>query len=224
MSTPCDLELFKQALSDGLDTRYKIITDSYDGDVTPSKKHEDIMKSIMRGVRKPVYLGGLPLRKAVAVALIAAMMAFVTSCSPISDYLKGFIQSFDGYFTSVRPPKGDSSQPITTNLEPTYIPEGYALIKSADYNGMCTYRVYKDANGNRIVYEQSPRNGVVYSFSDIEDDPIVIKLAGCDVYYAQGETRQIYIWYDEVCSYYLLLPSEIFQEEVELIINSITEE
>lgn len=218
MSTPCDLELFKQALSDGLDTRYKIITESYDGDVTPSKKHEDIMNSIMRGVRKPIYLGGLPLRKAVAVALIAAMMTFVTSCAPIQEILRDFVREIKDGYVYVTPPPNNATDYITKVYTLSYLPEGYELTATQVIGKFFVSRSYSNADGDTITFEQSPRNTVVYGFAETIDESDILEFEDYNVYYATNGSYY-YIWYDENYAYRICSDTEISLSELQLIID-----
>jgi len=160
------------------------------------------------------------LKSRVIVAIVAAVLALLTSCAVIfREEIGGFIVTF---FEGNADFEGGGSiaKEIDVYYEPTYVPEGYSSIEK-DISDL--YAVYGYSNGERTLYfEQYLSSGsnsidtqnAVYGEATVGDK---------ELFYSYREEKKTVsmIWRNQNCSFFLSCSSELAPDEIERIILGI---
>lgn len=152
---------FVKALNEAISIKMRDEIDGCTENSHTSLRHKIIMKQIAKG--KCVEVGDKihAIRRAIAVAIIAAILA-CTSCTVAiinRKKIAGFIeQSYDKFFSvSADEENIENIETYPTEIETvyefTYMPEGYEL-KSKTVQTLVVMYVYEDSSGERITLKQ----------------------------------------------------------------------
>ena len=213
-----NLELFKQAISEGLSNKFDNIANSYTEEIVCSEKHKLAMRTIVSGKIDAKRTPSPKARRIIAILVAAALL--LTSCGIIfRDQIR---EIFEDLFVKVTY-KDDltGGETIEEVYTLTYIPDGYALEEKA-INRLIVQYTYKNENDEFIVFEQH-----VLSSSDFVVDneggySKITEIEDYDVYYRFTNTNHIYVWCDENYSMNLKSSVQLSNEEIVLIIDGIT--
>lgn len=215
-----DLELFKQALNEGLELRIQSTIDSCTEEIACSKEHIAACKAIIRGTYKnrPLWSDA----KIKIAAIIAAATMLLAGCTAIyKDEIKTFIKHiYEEYIEIIFGERGDGApKNIEEVYELTYIPEGYNLKKSTIDEIIVGY-TYLSATGEEIIFNQQPLSAY-HGFDNENGYSSTIMLENHEVFYKKSDLYSTYLWSDGKYSL-SLTTSEVFSdEELIKIINSI---
>ena len=103
-----NLELFQQALNEGLSNRFDSLAEEYTGEIVCSRKHKLAMRTIVYGKAGGARAWSPRMRRVVAILVAAALL--LTSCGII--FREEICEVFDKLFVSLYL-KDDSEAPTT---------------------------------------------------------------------------------------------------------------
>lgn len=217
-----DLELFKQALNEGLELRIQSTIDSCTEEIVCSKEHIAACKAIIRGTYKnrPLWSDA----KIKIAAIIAAATMLLAGCTAIyKDEIKTFIKHI--YEEYIEITFGDSGsgapQSIEEIYELTYVPKGYALKTEFNSKSMVSY-TFESENGETLTFDQCVLNGSSFNFDNERSDSILITVGKNDVYFTNTNKNYSYIWNDGKYALIIISTKEISYDELLKVIDGIT--
>ena len=119
-----NLELFKQAISEGLSEKLDSVVNSYTDEIVCSEKHRLAMRTIVYGKAETKRTWSPKKRRIIAILVAAALL--LTSCAVI---FRNEICEIVGEFFAKYVYSGDETgmETIEEVYELTYLPEGYGL-------------------------------------------------------------------------------------------------
>lgn len=208
-----NLELFKQALSEGLSNRIDQELEACTAKVSPSLKHRLAMRAILRGKAYNTKPLSPRARKVIAILVAAALL--LTSCAVIyRDEIRGFIEEVSEHFTKLsHSDETNDGEMIEEIYEFTYLPEGYVLERTMS-NPLLNKAIYCNSNGDRIIIEQSELSNSRF-FVDNEDCVLILSVDTYDVYHVLSGDFYTYLWNDG--KYAILISSDVALPNKELI-------
>ena len=213
-----NLELFKQAISEGLSEKFDSVADSYTDEIICSEKHKLAMRTIVYGKADTKRTWSPKMKRIVAILVAAALL--LTSCAVIfhNEIREIIDELFAKYVYS-----GDDNgiDTIEEVYELTYLPEGYTLEKDI-ISHTTVKHIYKNHQGEVIKFEQRILDGSDFTV-DIESGYSHIKeISAVNIYYRYTGENHIYIWQNS--EYYFSLKSsrELSNEEIVLILDGLT--
>jgi len=160
------------------------------------------------------------LKSRVIVAIVAAVLALLTSCAVIfREEIGGFIVSFfDDHadFGHEKPPLSV----IDVYYEPTYIPDGFDYIDGMKMPITVAY-YYKNGANEEIRIEQLLLSNSSFTL-DTENAEHGTRMIGeTAVYYSIKKSTCTLVWRNETCIFLLMCPDSFSWEEIERIILGI---
>lgn len=215
-----NLDLFKQALSEGLNNRFQRDIDSCSENVICSRQHRIAMKAIIRGRDTNGKVWSPRMRKMAAI-LVAAALLLVSCAIVYRNEIRDFIEEIYESFAIIKYSEGENEERILKETyELTYIPEGYWL-ENSNVSSLIVKYSFKNSSGGIISFEQFALDGI-HSYVDIENGyTLIINVNNCDIYYKNSEYRHYYIWNDGKYAMSLFSTVELSTDELNHIINGI---
>lgn len=212
-----NLELFKQAISEGLSNKIDSISNSYTEEIVYSEKHKLSMRTIVYGKIGTKQALSPKMKRVIAIIVAAALL--LTSCGIIfRNEIREIIEDFFVKITCSSDESGVGK--IKDVYKLTYLPEGYYL-KNELITPLCTKYEFASENGGYLGFEQSTLNGSDFII-DIESGySKVEEINTYDVYYRYTNTYHFYIWNDDKYSYALLSNKALSNQEVILIMEGL---
>ena len=213
-----NLELFKQALNEGLSNRIDRTVNECTVKIKPSKQHTLAMRTILYGKgyhSKPL---SPKMRQVIAILVAAAML--LTSCAIIyRDEIHGFIEEITEHFTRIKhSDETKSDNTINEIYEFTYIPEGYTLEKSYD-NPLLSKNIFCNSEGDVISLSQFVSDNTIF-FIDDENYITILELDMCDVYYKTTNGKHYYLWIFDKYTFELEATKELSNDDLSSVIIS----
>ena len=213
-----NLELFKQAISEGLSNKFDNIANNCTEEIVCSEKHKLAMRTIVSGKIDAKRTPSPKARRIIAILVAAALL--LTSCGIIfRDQIR---EIFEDLFVKVTYKddltEGEIIEEVYTL---TYVPEGYELEEEKITPLRVNYN-YSNKNGDTICFEQriiTNSNFVIdseYGYSKIA------QIEKFELYYRINDKYHIYVWRDENYSMNLKSSVQLSNEEIVLIIEGIT--
>lgn len=213
-----NLELFKQAISEGLSNKFDNIANSCTEEIVCSEKHKLAMRTIVSGKIDAKRTPSPKARRIIAILVAAALL--LTSCGIIfRDQIR---EIFEDLFVKVTYKDDLTEGEIIEDVYTlTYVPEGYELEEKA-INRLIVQYTYKNENDEFIAFEQRVLSS--YDFvADIETGySKIAQIEKFELYYRINDKYHIYVWRDENYSMNLKSSVQLSNEEIVLIIEGIT--
>lgn len=218
MTEKSSLDLFRQALSEGLSNRFDSLAEEYTGEIVCSRRHKLAMRTIVYGKAGGARAWSPRMRRVVAILVAAALL--LTSCGII--FREEIREVFDELFVILYF-KDDSEAPRTIEEIYTlgYVPEGYVLEKEEITNLLIKYE-YTNNRGENICFDQRPIDGSEFVINSEEGYSKLENFGEIEVYYRVTSGRHHYIWSDGKYSMKLNTSEQLTDEEIILIIEEIT--
>ena len=214
-----DLELFKQAINEGLSNKLDRIVNSYSGEIACSERHKLAMRTIVYGkVDEAPERKKLPMKRIIAIIVAAALL--LTSCGII--FRNQIREIFRDLYVRLTYGEDASSGRLIDDIYMlTYVPEGYSLEREMIDPSLVQYK-YANEENEHIVFEQRAVNSSIFVV-DSEDGYSEIKeIEEYDVYCRFTDLSYIYVWSDEKYSIKLKSGTKLSNEEIIQIIEGIT--
>ena len=137
-----NLELFKQALSEGLSNKIDSVVNSYTDEIVCSEKHNLAMRTIVYGKTNTKRALSPKMKRIIAILVAAALL--LTSCGII--FRNEIREVFEEFFIKLSYSDGETTgETIEEVYELSYVPEGYYLEKYTNLPVNVNY-VYKNDN------------------------------------------------------------------------------
>ena len=213
-----NLELFKQAISEGLSNKFDSIANSCTEEIVCSEKHKLTMRTIVYGKIDTKRVPSPKARRIIAILVAAALL--LTSCGIIfRDQIR---EIFEDLFVKVTYKddltEGETIEEVYTL---TYIPDGYELEEEV-INRLIVQYTYKNENDEFIVFEQR-----VLSSSDFVADSEggyskITEIEEYNVYYRLTGGQHIFILNNEKYTMNLISNEKLDNTELISIIEGIT--
>ena len=217
-----NLDLFKQAINEGLSNKFDNISNCYTEEIVCSKQHNIAMRTIVYGKTDNKRAWSPKMKRIVAILVAAALL--LTSCGIIfRNEIRDVIEDISEFFTKLTYSNdGADGEVIEEVYELTYVPEGYYLEDSIISPTMTKY-IFSDASSSKLFFEQKTLNNSRF-LVDIENGySLTIKINNYNIYYKNLSNYHFYLWNDGKYSMTISLYKTISTEELRLIINGIKE-
>lgn len=215
-----DLELFKQALTEGLARRVERELASCEGGaVVCSTAHLKKMDRIINNKR--IFKPSLSLGKAKVAAVLVASTLLLASCATVyKDEIREFIKTvYEDYFSISYPSGDDDLSTIEVVYEMTYLPEGYTLREEV-LNEAYSYYFYENEEGDMITFMQMPLN-TSFEFGVENGDGETLYIGEQKVFYRKNDLSNTYLWNDGKYAMMIETDFPIEKSELEKIIDGV---
>lgn len=214
-----NLELFKQALSEGVSNRFDKMAAECTEEIVCSDKHNLAMRAIVYGkVKKKSSLSSGKMR---FIAILIAIALALTGCGII--FRTQICELFENLFVTVTYDEGNSRGGKIENIyQLSYVPEGYEL-KNEMITPLCTQYEFQNQNGDYIWFEQKLVGGTDFVVDSEEGYSQIEEVIDYEVYYRYTNKNHLYVWKDSKYSMSLKSTLKLSTEEILAILNGITE-
>jgi hypothetical protein len=213
-----NLELFKQAISEGLSEKFDSIVDNCTEEIVCSDRHKLAMRTIIYGKADTKKALSPKMKRIIAIIVAAALL--LTSCGII--FRNEIREVFEEFFVKLTY-SGDvtSGNIIEQIYELTYLPEGYNLT----YKNVRPLRIkweYTNETNDMIQFEQHITGGSEFAVDSESGYSQIKEIKEYDVYYRFTEEYHNYIWSNNKYTFHLTSDQKLSNEEIELIIKGMT--
>lgn len=189
-----DLELFKQAISEGLSRRIERELAMCEGEIICSDRHLQTMRRIIN--KEYIFSPYQDLGKTkVAAALVAATLLLASCAAGYKEEIRDFIKTvYEDHFSIGFPNNDDDHDTIVTVYILTYVPEGYTLREKV-LDEAYSYYFYENENGVMLTFIQMPLN-TSFGFGDDLGECEIIYVGEHQVFCRKNDLSTSYIWND----------------------------
>ena len=212
-----NLELFKQAINEGLSNKIDSITNSCSEEIVYSEKHKIAMRTIVHGKIGRKSATSLKVRRIIAILVAAALL--LTSCGII--FRNEIREIFEDLFVKAtyndEMSEGEKIDEVYTL---TYLPQGYSLEKEKVVPLRVSY-IFINGNDDIIKFEQRSLEGVHFNFDSESGYSKILEINKYDVYYRFTNTYHCYIWNDGTYSMRLNSSIPLSKTDIVLILDGI---
>lgn len=212
-----DLELFKQALNEGVSNRFDAMAAECIEKIECSEHHTRTMETIVYG--KTEFRRTCSSKKRRLIALLVAAALLLTGCGVLFRHeIREFFE--DLYVKLTYRDEGATGNEIEEVYQLGYVPEGYSL----QYERIRAVRVqyrFENQDGEYICFEQQPTSSA-YFFVDIENGYCKIEeIENYEIYYRYADKKHIFVWSDGKHSMKLSSSAELTNEEILRILEGL---
>lgn len=217
--TKSDLELFKEAITEGLSIRFQNEIDNFEGEVVISERHARAMRTIFGGAQlRPIIWPSA--RAKIAAAAVAATMLLASCAAAYRDEIRDFIETvYEDYMSVGFENSDEAPQHIEEYYVLTYIPEGY-YIKDNIQSNLSNRYILENNQGDKIVFVQTVLNGA-NSLDSEQGEQYMLYINGKEIYCRAYDTDCHYMWNDGKYSMSVYSIDPIDEETLEKIIEGI---
>jgi hypothetical protein len=217
--TKSDLELFKEALTEGLSIRFQNEIDNFEGEVVISERHERAMRTIFNGVQVRPFVWPSA-RAKIAAAAVAATMLLASCAAAYSDEIRDFVETiYEDYISVGFEDPDEAPIQIEEYYVLTYIPEGY-YIKDHIQMDLSNRYILENDQGDEIIFVQTVLNRTNNLDSE-QGEQYMLYIDGKEIYCRVYDANCRYIWNDGRYSMYIFSIDQIDEETLEKIIEGI---
>ena len=215
------LELFKQAIEEGLSNKFDSIADSYTEDIVCSEKHKLAMRTIVYGkLENAPEKKQRRLKSKHIIAIIVAAALLLTSCGIIFRHkIREIIREY--YVRLDYGEDGIYGEPIKDIYTLTYIPEGYSLKMERINKSSVRYK-YINENNEFIEFMQAPIHGSSLNIDNDTEYSEMIQVQQYDIYHRLSNGFHFYVYTEEKYVIKLKSSVQLSNEELGKIIEGIT--
>ena len=217
--TKSDLELFKEALTEGLSIRFQNEIDNFEGEVVISERHERAMRTIFNGVQVRPFVWPSA-RAKIAAAAVAATLILAGCTAAYGDEIRDFVETiYEDYISIGFEDPDEAPKHIEEYYELTYIPEDYYIKNNTRSSSFNKYILEND-QGKIIIFDQF----LLSSNSSIDSEhgeQYMLYIDGKEIYCRVYDANCCYIWNDGRYSMSIFSIDQIDEETLEKIIEGI---
>ena len=216
-----NLELFKQAISDGLSKKFDSVVNSYTDEIVCSEQHNLAMRTIVYGKADAKRTWSPKMKRVVAILVAAALL--LTSCGIIfRNEIREIFEDVYDFFTAITyTEKGSDGEFIEEVYELGYLPEGYYL-SIENIRPIGAQYEFKNENGDYIWFEQKNVDGTNFVVDNEEGYSRINEIEGYIIYYRYTEPKHYYIWNDGKYSMKISSTIKLSNKEILLMLQGIT--
>jgi uncharacterized protein YxeA len=212
-----DLELFKQAVSEGLNNRFDSVVNECTEKIVYSEKHRLAMRTIIYGKNDAKRVWSPKMKRIIAILIAAALL--LTSCGII--FRNEIREVFEEFFVKL---SYDGDNESTENINDvyylSYVPEGYVLEKEKITPVRVQYE-FSNKDGKFLFFEQRAIISSDYVM-DIETGySRIMEIEKYDVYHRATDDYYHYAINDGKYSVKIRSTQELSNEEIILILDGI---
>ena len=214
--------LFSQALREGLARKFEAELAQCPEPIQCSEEHLRKMNEIIEGHARAVRLARL--KRRIVAAMVAAALLVLTACTvyayrgEIKEMLVQIYEAYINLFYDESGSEGDDE--IAMHYILGYVPEGYELVEERQEASVGKQK-WVHPNGDYIILQQFVWDGTVYSIDSEMGEMSITTFGSVEVYYRATQLHT-YIWNDGTYSFMLSTSSLLTNDEIGLIINSLT--
>lgn len=209
-----NLELFKQAISDGLSKKFDSVVNSYTDEIVCSEQHNLAMRTIVYGKADAKRTWSPKMKRVVAILIAAALL--LTSCAVI--FRNEIREVFEEFFVKLTySGDGTGNDTIEEVYELTYLPEGYKLEKENIYD-LCVTYTFADKNNNVIIFEQRILDKSGFAVDSESGYSQMKEIEEYDIYYRFTDKYYYYIWHNSKYSFKINSTTPLSNEQIVLMI------
>lgn len=215
-----NLELFKQALSEGVSNRFDKMAAECTEEIVCSDKHNLAMKTIVYGKADTKRRLSPKAKRLIAILVAAALL--LTSCGIIfHNEIRQIFEEVCNFFVALTYTEdGSKGATIEEIYELSYLPEGYAL-KDEKIRPVRIQYEFQNENGDFIWFEQKLIDGTDF-FIDNEDGYSKLnEISNYEIYYRYTNTNHVYAWNTGKYSIKLKSTQQMTVQELNLILNGL---
>lgn len=210
-----NLELFKQAISEGLSAKFDSVVDSYTDEIVCSDRHKLAMRAIVYG-KTDGKRNWSPKTKWIVAILVAAALV-LTSCgiifrNEIREVFEEFFVKYVHYSDETTP---DAIEEV---YELSYLPDGYYL-KDKKTRPLRIEYEYVNDNNDTIIFEQRVLDESGFAVDSECGYSHMNEIDDFNVYYRFAGEYYNYLWNDNEYAFHLTTNQELSSEEIKLIIK-----
>ena len=212
-----NLELFKQAISEGLSQRFDSVVNSYTDEIVCSEKHKLAMRTIVYGKADAKRTWSPKMKRIVAILIAAALL--LTSCAVI--FRNEIREIFAEFFVKLTySDDNNSNNPIEEVYHLGYLPEGYYL-NVENIRPIGVQYEFKNENGDYIWFEQKLIDGTDFVVDNESGYSHIKEIEAYEVYYKNMDKKHVYIWNDGKYSIFIRSSLELNPSEIILILDGL---
>ena len=213
-----NLELFKQAISEGLSNKLDSVANSCTEEIVYSEKHNLSMRTIVYGKIGTKQALSPKMKRVIAIIVAAALL--LTSCGIIfHNEIREIIEDF---FASITFSEGEyNTKTIEDVYELTYLPKGYILEEEKITSIRASYKFINE-KGETIWFEQRILQETDFVIDSESGYSKIVDIDNYDIYYRNTDTYHCYVWRDDKYSFKINSATFLSNEEMVLVLNGIT--
>ncbi len=212
-----DLELFKQAISEGLSQKFDSVVDNYTEKIVCSERHELAMKTIVYGKADVKRAWSPKMKRIIAILVVAALL--LTSCAII--FHNEICEVFEEFFVKLTySGYGTESNTIEEVYELTYLPEGYNLTDKKVRPLRIQWEFTNETN-DVIKFEQRILDGSGFAVDSESGYSQMNEIEKYDVFYRFTDKYHHYIWSDGKYAMSIKSKMDLSHEQIIQIIDGI---
>ena len=215
-----NLELFKQAVNEGLSNKFDSIVQGCTEEITYSDRHKIAMQTLVYGKTNNRRTLSPKMRRIIAILVAAALL--LTGCGIIfRNEIRDIVEDIHDLFVSITYTDSDyEGKEIADIYELTYVPEGYSLNYTRTTPISVRYE-YIDDNNNSLSFLQKALDGT-YIIFDSEDGQINIEyIQDREIYCKYADNLYNYVWNDGKYTLIIMSSAKLSNEEIAMIIDGI---
>ena len=212
-----NLELFKQAISDGLSKKFDSVVNSYTDEIVCSEQHNLAMRTIVYGKADAKRTWSPKMKRIVAILVAAALL--LTSCGII--FRNEIREIFEEFFVKLTYSDSEDSKVIEDVYELEYLPEGYSL-SIKNIRPLRVKYEYINKNGDYIWFEQKSIDGTDFVVDNEDGYSHIKEIDTYEVYYRYTDKNHVYVWNDGKYSMKLKSTNQLSIEDIGLILLGLT--
>lgn len=211
-----NLELFKQAISDGLSKKFDSVVNSYTDEIVCSEQHNFAMRTMVYGKADAKRTWSPKMKRVVAILIAAALL--LTSCGII--FRNEIREVFEEFFVRLTYPNAEEDDIIEEVYELGYLPEGYSL-SIKNIRPLRVKYEYINKNGDCIWFEQKTVDGTDFYIDSESGYSQISEIQDYEVYYRNVNSTHIYVWNDGKYSMNLRSNKGLSNKEIISILHGI---
>ena len=211
-----NLELFKQAINEGLSNKYNKIIAEHPYEVVCSERHNLAMRAIIYGKTGIERVWSPKMKHVIAILIAAALL--LTSCGII--FRNEIREVFNKWFVKLAYDIDENNNETIKEIYVfSYIPEGYVLQIENTSVTIVRY-VYVNDNNDTLLFEQQVINSDYFIDSEIGYSKMY-EIEKHEVYYRYSGNYNYYIWNNGKYSIKLRSDIQLSNEEIISIFDGI---
>lgn len=212
-----NLELFKQAISDGLSKKFDSVVNSYTDEIVCSEQHNFAMRTMVYGKADAKRTWSPKMKRVVAILIAAALL--LTSCAVI--FCNEIREVLEEFFVRVTYPNAEDDDIIEEVYELGYLPKGYYL-SIENIRPLRVKYEFKNANEDYIWFEQKSIDGTDVYIDNESGYSHIKEIEAYEVYYRYTDKNHLYVWSNVKYSMCIKSTTELPNFEIIAIIEGIT--
>ena len=213
-----NLELFKQAISEGLSQKFDSVVNSYTDEIVCSEKHNIAMRTIVYGKADTKRTWSPKMKRIVAILVAAALL--LTSCGII--FRNEIREMFEDFFVKLTYSEdNNSNNPIEEVYHLGYLPEGYYL-SAENIRPIGVQYEFKNKSGDYIWFEQKLIDATDFVVDNKDGYSQINEIPNYEIYYRYANDNYVYVWNDNKHAMFIRSTSKLSTSELILILQGLT--